>query len=251
MRLPNRLTLFLASHRFRPALLPTLGMIAFVALTLGLGNWQRHRAADKDELAAQFAAAANASPLDLVPGEADPSQLRFRTVRARGEYDAARQLFIDNKIHDGQAGYDVIAPLKLAGSERFVLVDRGWVAQGPRRAELPVVPPPTGMQTVIGRVNLPSKRYLELATERGTGPLWQNLDLARIGAATGLNLLPVIVEQTGPITSADSLVRTWPAPDLGADQNRSYMLQWYAFAALALILWLALNWRRRDGNDPA
>jgi surfeit locus 1 family protein len=251
MRLPNRVASFLATQRFRPSVLPTLGMIVFVALTLGMGNGQRHKAEAKDELGAQFATAASAAPLDLVAGEADPSQLRFRSVRARGEYDAARQLFIDNKVHDGHAGYDVIAPLKLAGSERFVLVDRGWVAQGPRRAELPVVPPPAGMQTVIGRVNLPPKGYLELATEPGSGPLWQNLDLARIGAATGLDLLPFIVEQTDPVAPADGLVRDWPAPDLGADQNRSYMLQWYSFAALAIILWLALNWRRRDGNDPA
>ena len=60
MRLPNRPASFLATHRFRPRALPTLGMIAFIALTLGLGNWQRHRAADKDELSAQFAAAVSA-----------------------------------------------------------------------------------------------------------------------------------------------------------------------------------------------
>ncbi len=251
MSLPNRLASFLATRRFRPGALPTLGMIAFVAQTLGLGNWQRHRAAEKDLLAAQFAAADRAPPLDLLAAEADPSRLRFRVVRVRGEYDAARELFIDNKVHAGRAGYDVVAPLKLAGSERFVLVDRGWVAQGPRRAELPVVPAPSGMLTVIGRANLPPKRYLELASEKGTGPLWQNLDLARIAAATGLDLLPVIVEQTDPVVPPDGLVRAWPAPDLGADQNRSYMLQWYSFAALALILWLGLNWRRRDGDGPA
>ena len=251
MRLPNRLASFLATRRFRPGALPTLCMIAFVALTLGMGNWQRHRAAEKDELAAQFAAAASAPPVDLIPGEPDPSALRFRSVRARGQYDAARELFIDNKVHAGRAGYDVVAPLKLAGSERFVLVDRGWVAQGQSRAELPVAPAPTGTLTVIGRVNLPPQRYLELASERGTGPLWQNLDLARIAAATGLDLLPVIVEQTDPVTPPDGLVREWSAPDLGADQNRSYMLQWYSFAALALVLWLGLNWRRREGDEPA
>src|SRR5271166_6969882 len=119
MRLPNRLAAFLAIRRFRPRALPTLGMIAFVALTVALGNWQRHRAAEKDALAAQYAAAASAPAVDLVPGEADFAQLRFRSVRARGEYDGARQLFIDNKVHAGQVGYDVVAPLKLAGSERF------------------------------------------------------------------------------------------------------------------------------------
>jgi len=249
--LPNRLAAFLATRSFRPRALPTLAMLGFVALTLAMGNWQRHRAADKEAQAAQFAAAAGSPPIDLGAGEIDASRLRFRIVRARGEYDAARQLFIDNKVYAGRAGYHVVAPLKLAGSERFVLVDRGWIAQGARRSELPSVPAPAGLLTVVGRANLPPAHYLELGSERGSGPLWQNLDLGRIAAATGLDLLPVIVEQTDPVTPADGLVRDWPAPDLGADQNRSYMLQWYSFAALSVVLWLTLNWRARDGNGGA
>lgn len=249
--LPNRLAAFFATRSFRPRALPTLAMLGFVAITLAMGNWQRQRAADKEAQAAQFAAAADAPPIDLAGGEVDASRLRFRMVRARGEYDAARQLFIDNKIYAGRAGYHVVAPLKLAGSERFVLVDRGWIAQGARRSELPSAPAPPGLLTVMGRANLPPQHYLELGSERGRGPLWQNLDLGRIAEATGLDLLPVIVEQIDPVTPGDGLVRDWPAPDLGADRNRSYMLQWYSFAALSIVLWLTLNWRARDGSGGA
>ena len=245
MRLPNRGAAFFATRRFRPRWLPTLGMIAFVALTVALGNWQRHRAVDKEDLAAQLAAAAREPPLELAATAGDAKSLRFRTVHASGEYDAARQFFLDNKVQAGRAGYDVVAPLRLGGSDRYVLVDRGWIAQGARRSELPVVPPPGGGVTVTGRANLPLQRYLELTRERTAGPLWQNLDLDRIAAATGLALLPIIVEQTDPVVPPDGLVRAWPAPDFGADQNRSYMLQWYSFAALAVVLWLVLNWRLR------
>jgi surfeit locus 1 family protein len=245
MRLPNRLTTFLATHRFRPGWLPTLAALVFIVLTVALGNWQRHRAADKEDLAAQLAAAAGAPAVDLAAIDIDPTTLRFRTVQAHGEYDAARQLLIDNKFHAGRVGYHVVAPLKLAGSERFVLVDRGWIAQGARRAELPAVPPPAGMQTVVGRVNLPPRHYLELGDGRARGSLWENLDLKRIAAATGLPLLPIIIEQTDPVVPPDGLLRDWPEPDLGADQNRSYMLQWYSFALLAGVFWLALNWRAR------
>jgi surfeit locus 1 family protein len=251
MRLPNHLASFFATRRFQPRWVPTLAMIALVALTVALGNWQRHRAADKEALAAQFAAAASAPPVDLDTAAVDAAGLRFRRVRARGEYDAARQLLIDNKVYAGRAGYHVVTPLKLAGSGRFVLVDRGWIDQGARRAELPAAPPPAGTLTVIGRANLPPQRYLELGRERASGPLWENLDLSRIAAATGLELLPLIVEQTDPVIPGDNLVRDWPAPDLGADQNRSYMLQWYSFAALAIVLWLTLNWRARASDGDA
>ena len=247
--LPNALTAFFAQRRFRPRRWPTLAMIGFCALAIGLGNWQRHRASEKDALAADYAAASQQPPAELPAGDDDAVRLRYRTVRFRGEYDAARQIFIDNKVHAERAGFDVVAPLRLAGSGRYVLVDRGWIAQGARRAELPSVPPPGGSLTITGRVNLPPRRYLELKQENVAGPLRENLDVQRIAAATGLDLLPVIVEQLEPVVPADALVRDWSAPDVGATQNFSYMMQWYSFAVLAAGLWLGLNWRRREQDD--
>jgi len=246
-----RLTSFFATHRFRPTLWPTLGMVALVALTVALGNWQRHRAAEKQALAAQAEAAAAQAPLELSGAESDAAALLYRVVRATGEYDAAHQLLVDNKVHAGQPGFQVVAPLRLARSGRFVLVDRGWIAQAPRRSELPAVPPPAGIVTVSGRASLPPHRYLELKRESAAGALWQNLDVGRIAAATGLDLLPIVIEQSDAGAPRDGLVRDWPPPDFGIDQHRSYVLQWYSLAALAIVLWLSLNWRVRDGASDA
>ena len=92
--------------------------------------------------------------------------------------------------------------------------------------------------------------YFELKSAGNRGSLWQNLDIQRIAAATGLDLMPIVVEQASAGAPTDGLIRDWPAPDLGADRNRGYMLQWYSFAALAVVLWLALNWRIRDVDSP-
>jgi len=221
-------------------------MLVLVVLTVALGNWQRHRAAEKDSLAAQYAAARAQPALALTGTEVDATAMRYRTVRVTGEYDAVHQLLIDNKIHAGRAGFEVVAPLKLAGGSRYVLIDRGWIRQAARRAELPQVPPPTGMVTVTGRVNLPPRRYIELKAGPPSGPVWQNLDIDRIAAATGLLLLPIVVEQLEPMSAPDGLVRDWPPPDTGSEQHRGYMLQWYSLAALAIGLWLVLNWRPPD-----
>jgi cytochrome oxidase assembly protein ShyY1 len=243
--MPNRIVAWFAGRRFRPTLWPTLGLIVLVAATASLGNWQRHRAAEKALLRDRFERAAAEAPVDLATTGLDPGALRFRAVRAAGEFDAAAQVLIDNQVHAGVPGYHVVTPLKL-GAGRVVLVDRGWVAAGARRAELPAVPPPAGPVVVLGRVNLPPARYLELQADPGTGPVRQNLDIARIAAASGLALLPFVVEQTGAV--GDGLVRDWPAPDFGIDQHRSYMVQWYAFAALGCALWLTLNWRPREAG---
>jgi cytochrome oxidase assembly protein ShyY1 len=65
----------------------------------------------------------------------------------------------------------------------------------------------------------------------------------------GHPLLPFIVEQTED--TGDGLVRDWPDPDFGVEQHRSYMVQWYSLAALAVALWLGLNWRSGKGDDTA
>ena len=247
--MPNAITSFLARRQFRPTLWPTVGLILLVAATLVLGNWQRHRAEEKEALRAQYDLAASAPPIELVASSTDAAALRFHRVRASGEFYAPAQVLIDNKVHAGQPGYHVVTPLKLAGGG-FVLVDRGWVPAGPRRSDLPRVPAPAGLVTVDGRVNIPPARYLELHADNTSGPVWQNLDIARIAAASGLTLLPYIVEQAdGP---PEGLVREWPAPDFGIEQHRSYMVQWYSFGLLGCVLWLGLNWRlREERDDPA
>jgi len=239
--MPNALGTFLARRQFRPTLWPTLGLVMLLALTISLGNWQRHRAAEKQAQRAQFELASRQPPASL-DESGDAGELRYRTVQVAGRFDAAAQVYIDNKVHAGRAGYDVVTPLRLA-SGRHLLVDRGWIAGTGRRSELPPAPPPSGEVTVVGRVNTPPARYLELRTDTATGPLRENLDIARIAASTGLTLLPFIIEQTQG--ASDGLVRDWAAPDFGIEQHRSYMFQWYSFAGLGFVLWIALNWRAR------
>ena len=42
----------------------------------------------------------------------------------------------------------------------------------------------------------------------------------------------------------DGLLRDWPRPDAGVAMHESYSLQWYSFAALTVILLVALSFRR-------
>ncbi len=95
-----------------------------------------------------------------------------------------------------------------------------------------------------GRLAVPSAAYVELKANTTTGPVWQNLDPARFAAATGLAVLPVVIEQTGAQAHPDGLMRDWPAPDFGVEKHWIYMMQWYAFAGLAVVFWLVLNFRK-------
>ncbi len=237
---------------FRPLLLrmlPTLATIAGVALFVAAGHWQQGRMQEKEAQRAQQDAAAQSPPLELaeLATQSDWTGLRYRRVHAMGTFEGKRQILIDNKVHDGRVGYDVVTPLTLADG-RTVLVDRGWIAQGASRSDLPAAPPPEGAIRIVGRIALPASGYLELKGESGPEPVWQNLDLARFAAASGIAVLPVVIEQTDT-NGPDLLVRDWPAPDSGVEKHRIYMMQWYAFAGLAAALWLYFHLRRTKEHD--
>lgn len=231
-----------ARKTIRPAALPTIAAIAAIALFVAAGLWQRDRMGQKEALRAQLAAAAARASSPL-PAPKDWEPWRFAPVTATGSFDARHQILLDNRVHDSRAGYHVITPLGLADG-RVVLVNRGWIAGGATHSDTPAAPPPAGTITVRGRINNPPSKYLELRHETPAGPVWQNLDLAQYAAATGLRVLPVIVEQTEPIDGADTLVRDWPAPDLGVERHLSYMIQWFTFAAMVAGLWLYFAFRK-------
>jgi surfeit locus 1 family protein len=218
--------------------------IAAVIVFVLAGNWQHRRMLEKEALRAQLDAASAAAPMALPAAVGDWTALRYRPLVLSGHYDAAHQVLIDNRVDAGRVGFHVITPLVLDDG-RAVLVNRGFVAGGARREDVPAVPVPAGAQQVRGRVALPD-RYVELGAAAPVGAVWQNLDPARFAAATGVAVLPVIVEQDAGDGGADGLVRHWPAPDLGIDRHKIYMAQWYLFAALAAGLWLFFTFRRRQ-----
>ena len=232
----------------RPGIASSIAAAAFIALTISLGNWQGRRAEEKLELGRRLDEATKGPVLSVSAARLDGSALERRRVSARGRFVARAVLFLDNKVLHGAAGYHVLTPLKLEGSEeRHVLVNRGWIAAG-ERSRLPAVPTPETVQTIEGIAVTPSRRFLELAPEAASGPLRQNLVPEREEKRLGLGLQPFVIEQTSG--ADDGLVREWERPDTGVDRHRSYALQWYSFAALAAVLYVALGFKRADsGHD--
>jgi len=238
----------LSSKAFRPtwwgAALTVVGCAAFIAL----GNWQSQRALEKRALAARLDAALQGPPLELPARRVAAADFALRRVSAQGEFVPAHTVFLDNKIHQGRVGYEVVTPLRLAGGSLHVLVDRGWVPAGPRREELPQVPTPGGVQRIEGLALKHLPRALEPVPRTPQGRVWQNLRLEDFSRVSGLALQPLVIEQRS--AAADGLVRDWPRPDSGAARNESYALQWYLFAALAVLLFVIHSFRegRRRGS---
>src|SRR5258708_34293605 len=97
--MPNQIGSFFARRRFRPTLWPTLGLAVLVAATVGLGNWQRQRGAEKEALREQYELTAHQPPLELTASSATVAALRFRPVRATREFDGRRRVMVDKQVN--------------------------------------------------------------------------------------------------------------------------------------------------------
>lgn len=235
------------SWRFSPTVWPTLAALFFFVLTLSLGNWQSGRADAKRELQARYDAAVGEAPIHVGGDLLDRDSVLYRKLEVEGVFDDAHTILIDNRVLNGVAGYHVLTPLRILGGPVAVLVNRGWVAAGRTRDQVPAPPTPEGVVRLEGMAVDPHTRYFELAQTAPQGRVWQNLDFERYATATRLKLQPVLLLQTSE--QADGLRRSWPRPDTGVATHVSYAFQWYSLAATLAALWLIMNVKRdRDGD---
>lgn len=228
------------SRMFAP--LPTAAAVVVIALACLLGNWQLGRGHEKLARAAQLRAYASQPARDL--DATATAAVLGHPVRAEGRFDASRTLLLDNRPgSDGRAGFLVVTPLKLAGGGT-VLVLRGWLPRDAQdRTRIAPFPTPAGDVVLDGTAlaGLPQVYHLGSASEAGQR-IRQNADLRGLGGEFGAPLLPLVVRQR--TETGDGLARDWPAPDLGVDRHFGYAFQWFGLAALTLVFWLAVGWRR-------
>ncbi len=224
-------------------LLTALAVIGFI----DLGRWQWHRAQQKRALATAFTAGGAATgTLDNRGTAALP---RYATLSVQGRYDGAHQFLLDNMSHGGNPGYEVLTPLRLADG-RIVIVNRGWVPLTLSRRQLPdIALAAAGEQSTVGRLDeLPVAGIaLGHVPPASSGP-WPRLTsfptTTDLAAALGQPLQPrqLLLNADEP----HGYLRDWHPGGLSPERHLSYALQWWAFAALALGLYVLLN--RRQGS---
>jgi surfeit locus 1 family protein len=224
-----------------------------IAVTASLGFWQWDRGQQRTALHRAMEDRGRTAPVtaaELLAAREGDAALVHRPVVLRGEWVAAHTVFLDNRQMHAVPGFYVVTPLRLAGSQAVVLVQRGWAPRNfTKREQLPAVATPAGPVEVRGRLAPPPAKLYAFDTEE-KGAIRQNLDLARFRAETGLPLLPLSVQQAGP--ASEGLLRQWPQAASGAGKNYGYAFQWWALAALIAILyaWFQFVLPRRQARTP-
>jgi surfeit locus 1 family protein len=227
------------AYEFRPALWPTLAAAAVLALLVHLGLWQMSRAAEKQALQDRFDALAREPAVTLPAAPVRAEDYEFRRVEAQGTFLPEHMILLDNRIHRGEVGYEVVMPLRLGAGNMHVLVDRGWAPAGARRDQLPAIRTPESQVRVTGIAVVPSTRILELSAHTVEGKVWENLVLERYRGAHPIPLQPFVIEQTSD--AADGLVREWERPDTGVTKHQARAFTWFALAVTILVIWVGLN----------
>jgi len=210
--------------------------LAFAALFARLGLWQLDRLRERRALNRITAARLAHPPEDVRRVRSDTGDLRYRRVTASGTLDYAHELVLTSRTHDGSPGVDIITPLRLAGSDTALLVNRGWVYS------------PDGIS-----VDLARWREGDTATVEGYlddfasgGPALFRTPSSARGVR---RLLRDSLASTMPYPiAAGYLVVTSPPsaprdrapvrldlPALDEGPHTSYAIQWFFFAAVAVV----------------
>ena len=230
--------------RFTPTLIPTLAAMVAVMLTGYLGFWQQGRAAEKRGLQAEFDARAGEPQVKIGSDTRDPT-LRYRQGIAEGEWLASAQIYIDNKVNHELVGYHVITPLKLAGSDSYLLVNRGWIARAPTYPVPPIVEVASGPVKISGQLSVPTTRFFELSPQSIQGKVWQNLTPERYRDAMRLDVLPFVLLAAETVPALQTVSER---PDARAIKHTEYMLTWYSLAVTVIGLWIGLNISQATAN---
>lgn len=237
----------IGAFTFRPRPLTTMAAAAGVVLTFFLGEWQVGRADYKEGLQMRQDQLAREPAQHIGATRLAADDVLLRKVEVRGEFAPKYTVFVDNRLYQHQPGYHVATPLRIAGSQVHVLVNRGWVPAS-RDRSMPVIDTPAGEQLVKGTAVAYSERYLELSTKVAEGNVWQNLVFERYRQATGLELQPFVIQQDSAVD--DGIKRQWSRPDLGRNTHLAYAFQWYALSLAILIYYLVTHVKRRSDRQP-
>lgn len=244
--------------------LALLGVVAalFAALFTSFGFWQLRRLEARRASNALLAGRLAAAPVPFDSLPASPDSARYRRVRVSGRLDYAGEMAVAGRPRDGSPGVHLLTPLRMAGRDTAILVNRGWV-YSPDGATVDLPGWRTdGDRSVPGADSLsPPASFTGIVRELPTGRpaaapdprrpyLVRPLDRAAVAARLPYPVAPVYVvalpDDSEAVPNADAPARI-AQPSLDDGPHLGYAVQWFSFATVAVVGFAAFVRRERRG----
>lgn len=231
-----------------------LALVA-VSVCIRLGFWQLERAETKTQWQQELSERAEAGRRSMAELESLQEPGNF-PVMLTGTPDNEHTILLDNRIHQGTAGYHVLTPIRTA-SGSWVLLNRGWWPRGRERDQLPAIPAIPESISVAGRSYVYSDKVFTLADDDFTQITWplrvQRVEMTTLSEVLGVSLLPfeVRAEPDAELETGGQMVREWTGRVMTPERHRAYAVQWFAMAAalVVLILLAALRQKRKSDKE--
>lgn len=213
-------------------------LIVTVVAVVNLGLWQFRRLDERQAYNALVTErlAADPQPLDAALSDVggDVDDLELRRVTIAGTF-TGQQVLTAPRTYAGQPGQQVLAVLERADGPA-VLVDRGWIPFDSRVQQAPAAPD--------GRVQVRGVVRLRESGDVGAAEQVAQIVPAQIAQRLGRSLAPFYVQLQGrQPPDATGAPRPTPLPEVTEGSHRSYAVQWFSFALIALVGYPILLWR--------
>jgi cytochrome oxidase assembly protein ShyY1 len=232
----------------------TLLVLVLLPVTISLGQWQLRRADEKTALLAERAAHQAMAPVALNQLPSEQSQLRYRRVQLVGSFDAGHCFLLDNQVHQGRVGYEIICPFldqssadQSTAAHAVVMVSRGFLAAPPLRSQLPAIPAAAAPISIHGEVYLPAGEQVLLADLQAADG-WPkvvqaaSVDYLKSLLGTTPDNVPVYPWVVRLDVDSPALLEShWQTVNLSPEKHTGYAVQWFAMAATLVLIGIIAN----------
>jgi len=220
----------------RRALAFVLFAVAISAGCVRLGFWQLDRLSQRRALNTMLASRLSGAPRPARELMRDSATAAYRRATVTGSYDFDREYALASRTRQGSPGVNIMTPLRIAGTDTAVLVNRGWVYA------------PDAMTVDLTRWREPASAtatgYLLEVKGTGAGPAVASTNarvLRYLDRDSMSKLLPypvapfLVVATEAPASAGDSTPARLAAPLLDEGPHLGYAFQWFAFAVIGLV----------------
>jgi surfeit locus 1 family protein len=243
----------LKNYKFKFKLFPTLIFAITFCGFIVLGFWQIDRADQKNVLNSNYTDRQQEATIVLDKNNImdEKSSLLWRKVEFEGSFLNKQNIILDNQIFNQIAGFNIITPFKIKGSNSIVLVNRGWHPNLKNREMLPVINEIKGERSLLGYIaGFPvsgiklGKNNIETLNSQIFR--FQRLDTLELNYFLSANVMPYMI-YLDPIIDKEFYENfKLPAPD--SQKNYGYAFQWFAFAITLLIIFIRLSMTRKTNG---
>jgi cytochrome oxidase assembly protein ShyY1 len=233
----------LGLYRFEFRWIPIAITLVAFAILARLGYWQLQRGEQKEQRLAQIA---NYQQYDLmsfssllsVMKDYDPTGV---TVKVQGQFSSPYSWLLDNKIVNGQPGYDVLLAFTPLNTDKAVLVNMGWLrGDYANRDNLPSFDIPQSVVSIEAFVKAKDLASFALSDQSVNKQQWplrtQQVNIERLEKQSGLSFYPFMMyaQQANDF----GFTHHYEPVVMPPEKHRAYALQWFLLALAVVIVFI-------------